>query len=143
MDWSKLYDLAEGSDSTLANFSTRGFVETGDDVMIAGLIAGHDDSTTGATILVRAIGPSLTGIANVLADPTLSLYDGNGTLLMSDDNWQDDPAQAAAIVASGIAPLNGFEAAIIMTLPAGEYTAVVAGKNGGTGVALAEVYHLP
>ena len=111
--------------------------------MIAGLIAGHDDSTTGATILVRAIGPSLTGIANVLADPTLSLYDGNGTLLMSDDNWQDDAVQAAAIVASGIAPLNGFEAAIIMTLPAGEYTAVVAGKNGGIGVALAEVYHLP
>ena len=139
----ELYDLDEKSDSTLANMSTRGFVETGDDVMIAGVIAGRSNSTTGTTVLVRALGPSLTGIANVLADPTLRLYDSNGTLLRSDDNWQDDPAQAAAIIATGIPPLNGFESAIIVTLPAGEYTAVVAGKNGGMGVALAEVYHLP
>jgi hypothetical protein len=88
------------------------------------------------------MGPSLIGIPNVLADPTLGLYDGNGTLLLANDNWRDDPDQAADLLATGIAPENDFEAAIITTLPPGAYTAVVAGRDGTTGVAIAEVYHL-
>jgi hypothetical protein len=134
-------DLA--SDSKLANISARGFVQTGDDVMIAGFVFGN--GTASEKVIIRAIGPSLTGmgIADVLADPTLALHDGNGTLLISDDNWKDDASQAAQIIAAGLAPSNDFESAIATTLPPGAYTAIVAGKNGGTGVALAEVFHLP
>jgi hypothetical protein len=135
-----MYDLDARSDSKLANISTRGFVQTGNDVMIGGFIFGN--GAAGQRVVIRALGPSLTGIPNVLADPTLDLYDGNGTLLLADDNWRDDPDQAADILASGIAPQNDFEAAIITTLPPGAYTAVVAGKDGATGVAIAEVYHL-
>ena len=137
----EVYDLDAASDSKLANISTRGFVQTGDDVMIGGFTFG--DGTASEKVLIRALGPSLQGIANVLADPTLKLYDGNGTLLMFDDNWQDDALQAAAIAATGIPPQNKLESAIVATLPPGAYTAIVSGNNGGTGVALAEVYHLP
>jgi hypothetical protein len=136
----EMYDLDAGSDSKLANISTRGFVQTGNDVMIAGFIFGNGNASE--TVVIRAIGPSLTGIPNVLADPTLDLYDGNGTLLLSNDNWKDDANQAAEILASGVAPQNDLEAAIITSLPPGQYTAVVAGHNGGIGVAVAEVYHL-
>jgi hypothetical protein len=137
----EMYDLDAASDSKLANISTRGFVQTGNDVMIGGFIFG--DGTASESVLIRAIGPSLPGITNVLADPTLKLYDGNGTLLMFDDNWQDDALQAAAIAATGIPPQNALESAIVATLPPGAYTAIVSGNNGGTGVALVEVYHLP
>jgi type VI secretion system secreted protein VgrG len=137
----EMYDLDAASDSKLANLSTRGFVQTGNDVMIGGFIFG--DGTASENVLIRGIGPSLPGIANVLADPTLKLYDGNGTLLMFDDNWQDDALQAAAIAATGIPPQNALESAIVATLPPGVYTAIVSGNNGGTGVALVEVYHLP
>jgi Ice-binding-like len=139
----EMYDLDVASDSTLANISTRGFVQTGNDVMIGGFILGN--GTASEKVLIRAIGPSLTqfGIANVLADPTLELHDSHGTLLMSNDNWQDDASQAAQIMATGIPPQNDFESAIVTTLPPVPYTAIVAGKNGGTGVALVEVYHLP
>jgi hypothetical protein len=137
----EVYDLDVASDSKLANISTRGFVQTGNDVMIGGFIFGN--GTASEKVIIRAIGPSLKGIANVLADPTLELYDSNGTLLMSDDNWKDDASQAAQIIATGIQPQNDLESAIVTTLPPGAYTAIVAGKNGGTGVAVAEVYHLP
>ena len=138
-----MYDLSLASDSKLANISTRGFVQTGNDVMIGGFILGN--GTASEKVLIRAIGPSLTqfGIANVLADPTLELHDSHGTLLMSDDNWRDDASQAAQIMATGMPPPNDLESAIVTTLPPGAYTAIVAGKNGGTGVALVEVYHLP
>jgi hypothetical protein len=138
----EMYDLSVASDSKLANISTRGFVQTGGDVMIGGFILGN--GTASEKVIIRAIGPSLTqfGVPNVLADPTLELHDSNGTLLMSDDNWQDNPAQAAEITADGLAPTNNLESAIIATLAPGAYTAIVAGKNGGTGVALVEVYHL-
>ena len=116
------------------------FVQTGDNVMIGGFIFG--DGTASENVLIRALGPSIPGITNVLADPTLKLYDGNGTLLMSNDNWQDDALQAAAIAATGIPPQDNLESAIVTTLPPGAYTAIVSGNNGGTGVALAEVYHL-
>jgi hypothetical protein len=137
----ELYDLDTASDSKLANISTRGFVQTGDDVMIGGFILG--DGTASENVIIRALGPSLAGIANVLADPRLDLYDSNGTLLMSDDNWKDDAGQAALIIASGIPPQNDLESAIVTTLPPGAYTAIVAGKDGGAGVALVEVYQLP
>jgi Ice-binding-like len=139
----EMYDLDLASDSKLANISTRGFVQTGDEVMIGGFILGN--GTASEKVIVRAIGPSLTqfDVPKVLADPTLELHDSHGTLLMSDDNWQDNPAQAAELMADGLAPTNNLESAIVTTLPPGAYTAIVAGKNGGTGVALVEVYHLP
>jgi phospholipase/lecithinase/hemolysin len=133
------YDLDSGVESTLANASMRGFVQTGDGVLIAGFIIGSGGNDT---VLVRAIGPSLAGIgvANPLADPTLDLYDGNGTLLRSNDDWRS--TQEALIRSTNLAPANDSEAAIIRSLAPGNYTAVVRGKDGGTGVALVEVYNL-
>jgi hypothetical protein len=136
----EMYDLDLSTDSKLANISTRGLVQTGGDVMIAGFIFGNGNASE--KVAVRAIGPSLTGIANVLADPTLELHNVNGTLIMSDDNWTDDASQAAQLAAAGMAPQNNSEAALITSLPPGPYTAIVAGKNGTSGVAVAEVYHL-
>jgi hypothetical protein len=139
----EMYDLDLTSDSQLVNISTRGFVQTGNDVMIGGFIFGN--GTTSERVIIRAIGPSLAsyGVANVLADPMLTLHDSNGAILLSDDNWQDDPSQASAIASSGKAPQNSLESAIVTTLPPGAYTAVVTGKNRGMGVALVEVYRLP
>jgi hypothetical protein len=136
----EMYDLSIGSDSKLANISTRGLVQGGGDVMIAGFIFGN--GTASEKVIIRAIGPSLTGITNVLADPTLELHDGNGTVLISNDNWQEDANQAALIAATGMQPQNDLEAAIVTALPPGSYTAIVAGRNDGAGVAVAEVYHL-
>jgi hypothetical protein len=137
----EMYDLDLTSDSKLANISTRGFAQPSSNVMIGGFILGN--GTASEKVIIRAIGPSLPGVANALADPTLELHDNNGTLLMSNDNWRDDATQAAQIMATGIPPQNDFESAIVVTLAPGSYTAIVAGKNGATGVALAEVYHLP
>ena len=136
----EMYDLDLASDSKLANISTRGFVQTDNDVMIAGFIFGNGNA--GERVAVRAIGPSLSGINNVLGNPTLELRDANGAMLMSNDNWKDDAAQAAEIAAAGMSPQNDLESAIVTTLPVGQYTAIVAGKDAGTGVAVAEVYHL-
>jgi phospholipase/lecithinase/hemolysin len=133
------YDLGATAQSSLANTSTRGLVETGDDVLIAGFIVGNGGSDT---VVVRAIGPSLAdaGVANPLADPTLDLYDANGVIIRSDDNWRD--SQESLIQSAGLAPTNDAESAIIRSLTPGGYTAVVRGKDGGTGVALVEVYNL-
>jgi len=133
------YDLDSGAVSTLANTSTRGFVETGDDVLIGGFIIGNGGSDT---VLVRAIGPSLadSGVATPLADPILDLYDSNGVVIRSDDDWRD--SQESLIQSTGLAPTNDAESAIIRSLEAGSYTAIVRGKDGGTGVALIEVYNL-
>ncbi len=139
----EVYDLDSAGDAILANISTRGFVETGNEVMIGGFILGG--GTGGSTVVVRAIGPSLTpfGIGNALANPTLELHDENGALILNNDDWQDDPVQAAQITAAGFAPQNDLESAIIMLLSPRPYSAIVAGKDGGTGVALVEVYNLP
>ena len=128
----------------LANISTRGFVQTGDNVMIGGFILGGNGSSNNARIAIRGIGPSLTqfGVPNALADPTLELRDGNGMLLVANDNWQDDPASAAQLIAHGLAPPNLLESGIFASLPPGAFTAILAGKNGGTGIGLVEVYHL-
>jgi aspartate 1-decarboxylase len=137
----EMYDLDPETDSKLANISTRGLVQTADDVMIAGFILGNGTATE--KVVVRAIGPSLTNIPNVLVDPTLTLHDSNGALLASNDNWKDDATQAAELMADGLAPQNDFESAIVTTVPPGQYTAIIEDKNGRTGVGVAEVYHLP
>ena len=139
----EVYDLDTTVASKLANISTRSFVQTGDNRLIGGFILGNNNGA--AKVIVRAIGPSLTqaGISDALADPTLELRDSNGALLLANDNWQDDPNQAAQITASGIAPSNPLESAISISLLPGAYTAIVAGKNGGTGIGLIEIYNIP
>jgi arylsulfate sulfotransferase len=136
----ELYDLSTLSNSTLGNMSTRGSVGTGDDVLISGFIVGDVDS---ATVVVRALGPSLTafGVSGVLSDPTVTIYDSNGTAIASNDNWQDN-VNAIDVQKNGLAPPNPSESALVLHLPAGKYTAIVTGANGGTGVGLAEVYTL-
>jgi hypothetical protein len=121
------------------NISTRVFVDIGERVSIAGFIVTGDVSKK---VLIRGIGPSLTagGVPNALADPTLTLFDESGNMLMTNDNWQD--SQAVEISATGIPPQNDLESAIVATLGPGRYTAVLAGKNGTTGNGLAEVYDL-
>jgi hypothetical protein len=91
------------------------------------------------------MGPSLveSGVTNPLLDPTLELRDNNGALLIANDNWQDDASQAAQVSANGLAPGDPLESAIATSLVPGTYTAIVAGKSGGTGVGLVEVYNLP
>lgn len=135
----EIYDLATAGVATLSNTSTRGFVQTGDDVLIAGFIIGSGESDT---IVVRAIGPSLadSGIADPLQDPTLDLYDADGVVIMSDDNWRD--SQETLIQSSGLTPTDDAESAIITSLAPGAYTAVVRGKDDTTGVALVEVFNL-
>ena len=132
------YDLDRTVDSKLANISTRGFVQTGDNVLIGGLIvAGQDPSFL--KVIVRAIGPSLP-VPGALGDPTLELHDGNGALIASNDNWRSD--QEAEIIATGIPPSNDLESAIVRNLAPGNYTAIVRGVNNTTGVALVEAYGL-
>src|SRR5438132_9811395 len=122
-----------------ANISTRGLAGTGEDVLIAGFIITGSDSKK---VLVRAIGPSLAsvGISGVLADPTVTIYDSNHGMVTTNDNWKS--SQQTEIQATGLAPQNDLESAVIVTLPPGSYTAIVSGNNGGTGIALAEVYDL-
>jgi hypothetical protein len=134
----ELYDLSPRSNSNLINMSTRGSVGTDDDVLISGFIVGDVGS---ATVIVRALGPSLTssGVNGVLTNPTLTIYDSTGSPIASNDNWQDDP-NAIYVQRNGLAPPNPSESALVLHLPAGAYTAIVRGVDGGTGVALAEVY---
>jgi phospholipase/lecithinase/hemolysin len=137
----EVYDLAANTSAVVANLSTRGFVGAGDDVMIAGVIIGNGDSPI---LLFRALGPSLAnfGITSPLADPTLELYDSNGNQIATNDDWQNPQLQA--VQATTLAPPNTKEAAIVAAfLSPGNYTAVVRGKNGATGVALVEAYRVP
>ena len=133
------YDLDPAAGSKLGNISTRALVQTGDNVMIGGLII---TGTGQENVIVRAIGPSLAqyGITNPLADPTLELHDGSGAVIAFNDNWRD--SQEAEIQATGLAPSNDLESAIFATLAPGNYTAIVRGKNDTIGVALVEVYGL-
>jgi hypothetical protein len=132
----EVYDLDRTVDSKLANISTRGLVQTGDNVMIGGLIVAGTDPQT---VIIRAIGPSLP-LAGKLGDPTLELHDSNGMTLVSNDNWRSD--QEAEIIATAIPPPNDAESAIVKTLLPAAYTAIVRAKNGATGVALIEAYAL-
>ena len=143
----EVFDLARTANSQLQNLSTRGFVDINNDVMIGGFIMGQTPEGL-ATILVRALGPSLTGagVQSTLPDPTLELHNSNGTTLATNDNWktndQTQQSQESAIRATTLAPPNDLEAAILATLPQGAYTAIVRGKNNTTGVGLVEVYNL-
>jgi hypothetical protein len=136
------YDLNPAGASRLANISTRALVDIGSNVVIAGFILGGNSG--GDRIVLRGIGPSLsaTGVANALADPTLELHDGNGALLLANNNWQDDPNQAAELIASGLALTSSLESGIAATLSPGLYTAVLAGVDNTSGVGLVEVYDL-
>ena len=138
----EIYDNNQAANSQLANLSTRGFVQTDNNVMIGGFILGA--SSGNSRVAIRGIGPSLSqaGLKNVLADPTLELHDSNGVTLMANDNWQDDAASAAALSARGLALQDNLEAGIFTTLPPGAFTAILAGKDGGTGIGLVEVYNL-
>ena len=128
------------SQAQLVNISTRALVQTGDNVMIGGFIVSGTDPVN---VLVRAIGPELTGqgVAGALQDTTLELHDGYGLLLASNDDWQTDQEQE--IIDTTVPPTDSRESAILSTLPAGAYTAIVRGKNATTGVGLVEAYVLP
>ena len=135
----EVYDIDRSVDSKLANISSRGLVQTGDTILIAGTIVV---GSTPQTVIVRAIGPSLN-IPGKLADPTLELRDANGNLIRADDNWRTG-GQETEIMQSGLAPANDLESALIETLPANNaaYTAIVRGVNNTTGIAVVEVYAL-
>jgi len=137
------YDLNQTANSRLANISTRGFVDTGDNVMIGGFILGPNN-TSSSSVVVRGIGPSLTaaGVPNALPDPILELHGSNGALISSNDNWMDSP-NSQTIIDDGLAPTNNNESAILAIPGPGNYTAILKGVNSATGVGLVEVYHLP
>ena len=138
----EVYDIGAHTNSQLANISTRSFVDLGDNVLIGGFIVAFTGTQTQSKILFRAIGPSLIdhGVPNCLLDPVLDLRDANGVLLASNDNWRD--SYGREITETGLAPSNDAESAILATIPAGRYTAIVRGKGTATGVALVEAYEL-
>jgi subtilisin family serine protease len=134
----ELYDLGLSVNSLLANISSRSFIETGDNVLIGGFIAGNHPAST--AILVRALGPSLKSqLPNAIDDPLLELRDANGAEITSNDNWKDSP-ERAQIEGTGVAPSNDLESAIYRVLAPGQYTAIVRGKNNGVGVV--EIYNI-
>jgi hypothetical protein len=137
----EVFDLDSNPVSKLSNISTRGLVETGDSVLIGGFVINSPSSDR---VVVRAIGPSLANppfnITNALQNPSLFLFDGNGNMFASNDDWRS--TQQADLIAAGLQPSNDLESAIVTTLIPGNYTAIVRGVNGTTGVALVEVYGL-
>lgn len=136
----EVYDLAQTAKAKLANISSRGFASTGDDALIGGFIVGGGNGMN-AKVVLRAIGPSLApNVSNALADPTLELVDANGSTVRADDDWKD--SQQSELETIGIQPTNDKESALIATLPAGSYTAVVRGKGSTAGVAVVEIYNV-
>ena len=133
----EVYDLNTTVDSILANISTRGLVQGGDNVLIAGTIVVGQAAQK---VIIRALGPSVN-VPGRLGDPTLELHDGNGTLLEATDNWKDSPNKQA-IIDSTVPPTNDLESAIVRTLPLGNYTAIVRGVGGTPGIGVVEVYAL-
>ena len=145
----EVYDLDQAATSNLGNVSTRGFVGTGDNVMIAGLIAGGNGGGN-TTVAIRGLGPALasSGITNFLANPTLELRNADGTVVQTNDEWGstegpfDFGARFDEIRATGLAPENSHEAMILYDVTPGNYTAILRGTSNGTGVGLLEVYNL-
>ena len=139
----EVYDIEKSVSAELTNASTRGFVGTGDNVLIAGFIASGGNGST--EVVVRGLGPTLAqpqfGVSGTLADPVVTLVDGNGNVVQTNDNWKN--TQQAAIQATGFAPPNDLEAAIFAPVAAGNYTAILSGNGGGTGIGLVEVYKIP
>jgi hypothetical protein len=133
----EVYDLDRSLDSKLANISTRGLVQTGDNVLFAGdIVVGQ----VAQNVIIRALGPSIP-VPGAMADPTLELHDANGALMEANDNWVDSPNKQA-IIDSTIPPSNDMESAIVRTLSPASYTAIVRGANDSTGIAVVEVYAL-
>ena len=139
----EVYDVERTSASRLANISGRALVLTQTNVLISGFIVGNNIGA--GKLIIRGLGPSLAqaGVNNPLLDPTLAVHDSQGTPIITNDNWQENTSQAAQVSAAGLAPSNPLESAVATSLLPGNYTAVIAGKNGGTGVGLVEVYNLP
>ena len=138
----EMYDISTSSLSQLVNISTRAKVERGDNgALIGGFII---QGTVSQRVAIRGMGPSLAGagVSGVMQDPTLDLYRGS-QLILSNDDWKTNSAQdQQTLQAYGVAPPNDREAALVITLDPGKYTAVIRGKNNTTGVALTEVYRL-
>jgi hypothetical protein len=137
------YDLSAASLAKLVNVATRGLIQPGDKLMIAGFIIQNGS----VRAVVRAIGPSLAafGITNALADTTLQLRDQNGTIVIENDDWKlrpDGSSQQAELEATGLQPTNDLEAAFVTTLQPGQYTAQVRGKPETTGTGVVQVYFL-
>jgi sugar lactone lactonase YvrE len=138
----EVYDLDQAANSHLANISSRGFVESGNNVMIGGFIIGGGNGA--GKVIVRGLGPSLAqaGIANPLPDPGLRLFDGNGNQIAFNDDWKSSASNQAEVQNTGVPPTNDLESAIVATLPNGNYTAVVRDLQNRPGVGLVEIYHL-
>lgn len=136
----EIYDADLAATSQLGNISTRGFVQTDSSVMIGGFMLGN--STGPSDVAFRGRGPSLTqfGLSPVLVDPTLEVHNGNGTIMVSNDDWMSDPVSAAKLTAKGLALTDPKESGIYVTLPPAEYTVILAGKNGGVGIGIVEIY---
>jgi len=134
----EVYNLGLDLSSNLANISTRGLVNTGDQVLIGGFIVDDQNSI----VLLRGLGPSLTsaGVTDALANPTLELHDGDGNVIAFNGDWQE--SDAASIQYTGLAPQFSEESAILTTLGAGAFTAILRGLDDSTGVGLFEVYNL-
>jgi uncharacterized repeat protein (TIGR03803 family) len=143
----EVYDLAPAANSKLANISTRGFVDSGANVMIGGLIVDGGTGGGSARVILRAIGPSLgaAGIQGVLQDPSLELHDGSGATIASNDNWKtrsDGSSQQGEIEATSVPPSNDAESALVQNLAPGNYTAIVRGTGNTSGIAVVEAYTL-
>ncbi len=134
------YDLNQEVDSKLANLSTRAFVSTGNKIVIAGFMLSGNSSDNGIVCSWHWPQPDCPGLPDALADPVLELRDTNGTLLLTNNDWQDNPAQAAEMTAAGLAPTSNLESGIAATLSPGLYTVLLAGLNNGTGIGVVEVY---
>lgn len=150
----EVYDLSQGAKAQAVNVSTRGFVGTDDNAMIGGFIIGGNGGGK-TTVVVRAVGPSLApfGVPNPLPDPTVSIRTANGTVVTDNDNWAEGTDLSRGVVfantyqrnhiqATGLAPSHDLESAVVTELGPGNYTAIVRGKNGSTGIGLVEVYNL-
>jgi hypothetical protein len=132
------YDLSAASPARLANIATRGLIQPGDKLMIAGFIIQNGN----VSAVVRAIGPSLSafGISNALPDTTLQLRDQNGAIVRENDDWQSDQQQE--LEAAGLQPSDPKEAAVVANLPPGQYTVQVRGKPETTGIGVVQAYFL-
>ena len=138
----EVYDVDVLSASQLSNISTRGLVQTGNNVMIGGFIVSGASGSI--NLIVRALGPTLGqppfNVSGVLADPTLQLNNGNGTVIAFNNNWKD--SQQTQIQNTGRQPKNNLEPAIAVTVSPGNYTAIVRGNNNTAGIGLVEVYQV-
>ena len=137
----EVYDLSPAT-GKLANLSTRAFISTGGDIAIAGFILGNQSGAN--SVVIRGIGPSLAsaGITNFLPNPALELRNGDGALIATNNDWADNPVQAAQLIAAGLAPPDHREAAIAISLQPGLYTALLGGENNSIGIGLVEVYDI-